>query len=417
MKKSIVIFFFLLTNFTLAQSGWFSLTNSSPADLFDIYFVNSTTGIVAGGTLTYGLILRTTNSGVSWDSIDVPSNGNMFRDLEFTDANTGYAVGNGGVIIKTTNAGANWTALVSGTTQNLRCISFYPSGTGATGMASGFNGTILKTVNAGANWTVLNTGLTTETLYSIQYVDGNIAYAVGGTQSNVHTIIKTTNGGTNWLPQSAGLNNLLRGVFFQDVNTGYAVGDNGNIIKTTNGGSNWQILAGGVTNSLLRDIYFVNSTTGYIAAGFAKIYKTTNSGVNWIQQNTTATQDLQSVYFQNSSTGYIVGNKGVILKTVNGGVGVRKVSSEVPQSFSLNQNYPNPFNPTTEITFNISQAGFVLLKIFDLKGKEISNLINEKIIPGSYSMNFNASGLSSGVYYYRLTVNEYSETKKMVLIK
>ncbi len=98
-------------------------------------------------------------------------------------------------------------------------------------------------------------------------------------------------------------------------------------------------------------------------------------------------------------------------------VGVNQTSTEVPSNFSLSQNYPNPFNPTTNIKFAVSKAGFVSLKIYDISGREVSSLVNENLTVGSYSYTFDASKLSSGIYFYTMRSNNFTDTKKMMLIK
>lgn len=97
-------------------------------------------------------------------------------------------------------------------------------------------------------------------------------------------------------------------------------------------------------------------------------------------------------------------------------VGVKNIST-VASDYSLSQNYPNPFNPTTNIKFSIKKAGFVTLKVYDINGKEVSTLVNNKMEIGSYEYTLNASNLSSGVYFYTIKANGYTETKKMMLIK
>jgi hypothetical protein len=100
-------------------------------------------------------------------------------------------------------------------------------------------------------------------------------------------------------------------------------------------------------------------------------------------------------------------------------------NSEVTSDFRLEQNYPNPFNPITKIKFNIPQSvilsgaknPFIELKIFDNLGREVSTLVNEQLKPGTYDVDFDGSNFSSGVYYYKLIAGDYSETKKMVLVK
>lgn len=86
-------------------------------------------------------------------------------------------------------------------------------------------------------------------------------------------------------------------------------------------------------------------------------------------------------------------------------------------SFELSQNYPNPFNPSTRIRYEIPQRGFVTIKIFDVLGNEITTLVNEEKSFGGYEIEFNGSGLVSGIYYYRITVGDFSQTKKMLYLK
>jgi hypothetical protein len=83
----------------------------------------------------------------------------------------------------------------------------------------------------------------------------------------------------------------------------------------------------------------------------------------------------------------------------------------------LENNYPNPFNPTTKINFQIQKSGHVSLKVYDMLGKEVANLIDGVKEAGKYSIDFDASNLSSGTYFYYLKAGEYSESKKMVLTK
>jgi hypothetical protein len=88
-----------------------------------------------------------------------------------------------------------------------------------------------------------------------------------------------------------------------------------------------------------------------------------------------------------------------------------------PDKFSLNQNHPNPFNPTTSISFNLPAAGQVSLKVFDISGKEVAGLVDNYLEAGRHSINFDASSLSSGVYYYKLASGNNVSMRKMLLIK
>lgn len=92
-------------------------------------------------------------------------------------------------------------------------------------------------------------------------------------------------------------------------------------------------------------------------------------------------------------------------------------SSEIPSEYRLSQNYPNPFNPSTKITFSLPDKQFVKLTVFDITGKEVKTLVNEQMDAGIFEIDFNASGLSSGVYFYRLSAGDFSDVKKMILTK
>jgi hypothetical protein len=98
-------------------------------------------------------------------------------------------------------------------------------------------------------------------------------------------------------------------------------------------------------------------------------------------------------------------------------------SDLIPSAYSLSQNYPNPFNPNTKIKFDIqksvvsSQYSVVTLKVFDILGKEVVTLVNEKLNPGTYEVTFDGSNYASGIYFYQLKAGEFIETKKLVLLK
>jgi hypothetical protein len=98
-------------------------------------------------------------------------------------------------------------------------------------------------------------------------------------------------------------------------------------------------------------------------------------------------------------------------------VGIISNSNNIPTVYKLSQNYPNPFNPATKINYQIPVKGYVSLKIYDMLGRVVKELVNEIKSQGFYTVDYDASGLSSGIYLYRLECNGYIETKKMVMIK
>jgi hypothetical protein len=97
--------------------------------------------------------------------------------------------------------------------------------------------------------------------------------------------------------------------------------------------------------------------------------------------------------------------------------GVKALNTGIPATYSLSQNYPNPFNPTTNIKYSITKESQVTLKVFDVLGREVENLVNQKQAAGSYEVNFNASKLSSGIYIYRIKAGDFVQSMKMILIK
>ncbi|MCB0724394.1 MAG: T9SS type A sorting domain-containing protein [Ignavibacteriae bacterium] len=99
-------------------------------------------------------------------------------------------------------------------------------------------------------------------------------------------------------------------------------------------------------------------------------------------------------------------------------IGISPISTEVPETFRLHQNYPNPFNPSTKIRFDVpGNKEFVKLIIYDISGREVAKLVNQELAPGVYEYDFNSGTLSSGMYFYKLEAGNYSEIKKMVLVK
>ncbi len=110
-------------------------------------------------------------------------------------------------------------------------------------------------------------------------------------------------------------------------------------------------------------------------------------------------------------------NNSFLVTLVRTKVGINVISSVIPDKFSLGNNYPNPFNPETNIKFDIAKSTFAKLVVFDSRGREINTLVNEKLSPGSYQYNFNASDLPSGAYFYRLETSDFTETKRMILVK
>ena len=143
-----------------------------------------------------------------------------------------------------------------------------------------------------------------------------------------------------------------------------------------------------------------------------------------------AVPDNQGTYScRIDSSGTTIFSRNIVINDIitdvddNGGnhINNKNKKNEIPKVYSLSQNYPNPFNPATIINYQLPKASKVLLKIYDLTGREIKTLVNEEQPAGNYKVNFDASRLASGVYFYRITAtggaSSFVQTKKMILMK
>ena len=138
-----------------------------------------------------------------------------------------------------------------------------------------------------------------------------------------------------------------------------------------------------------------------------------NAGINLNNQEYKVVLDAPGLYSY-VSTPSAPSMIGTILATLTG---INPTSHNIPEKFALSQNYPNPFNPATTIRFDIAREGIAKLTVYNAVGKEIIELFNENFAAGSYTVNFNAVNLSTGIYFYRLESEGFSEIKKMTLIK
>jgi hypothetical protein len=110
-------------------------------------------------------------------------------------------------------------------------------------------------------------------------------------------------------------------------------------------------------------------------------------------------------------------NHSELEKMIDTVLTVEKLDSSLPKQYMLSQNYPNPFNPITTIEFALPNPEFVTLDVYNILGQHITTLISEKLLPGNYKYVWDASGYSSGVYYYQIVTESYTDTKKLILLR
>lgn len=206
-------------------------------------------------------------------------------------------------------------------------------------------------------------------------------------------------------------------VFFRNELTGFHNDfSQTSVSRSVTAGSTWSTTSGAGNYLRYYDACFPSANTGWLIGN--QNIKTTNGGANWNIVNIPFGNNYNSIFFIDDYTGWVAGIAGIIMKTITGGVtGINPISTELPGSYKLYQNYPNPFNPNSIIKFNILKADKVNLTIFDITGKEIKSLVNEILNAGTYEVDFNGEELSSGIYFYTLKTDDFSDTKKMMLIK
>ncbi len=159
-------------------------------------------------------------------------------------------------------------------------------------------------------------------------------------------------------------------------------------------------------------------TVKYNSAGVQQWFKRENGNTNGNDYaSSIAVFDTGKIFITGSANFTPPGSIVYYTIRYSNVVGIKPISNIVPSSYSLNQNYPNPFNPTTNFKFGIPKSGFVNITLYDMLGREMEKLVNENLNAGEYLVDLDASKYSSGVYYYKLTTDEFTQTKKMMLVK
>ncbi len=172
-------------------------------------------------------------------------------------------------------------------------------------------------------------------------------------------------------------------------------------------------------------VIFLKSSSGHSDICYKR---STDSGVNWepdlILTSNSLSSENTSIFVSNSTVNILWtdlrhGNGEIYYKKNPTGnpIGIMPISNEIPEHYNLMQNFPNPFNPQTNINFDIPIIGFVKLVIYDVNGRVVETLVENELNIGKYSITWNAEKYASGIYFYRIITNDYSEVKKMILIK
>ena len=392
------------------------------------------------------VIYRTNNSGLPDNSV-----GTVLIDSTNTKWITtlnGFArlKGNTWTVYDTTNSGmpANHCGVVSKDNQNRLWITSSPKGVMR---YDGINWMVYNNENTGVpvnstccmciddsdtkwiggfglikfnntTWTHYNTGnsgIPSNMVLSV-YSKDNILW-VGTWDAGVGRF-----DGQNWTVYNAGNSGLPSNRIYQidsdnDGNIWFAT-QFGGVTKFNYSQNQWTIYNrenSGLPTNNLWSVYIDNNNTKWIGYSGCAIYNDTN----WQTFSYSFIGDVIGFAKDKYNNMWICSaGSGLFVYNPAGVVGVENQQNEIPASYKLYQNYPNPFNPTTVIRFQIQDARFVTIKLFDIIGKEISTLVNEKKQPGTYEVTFDGSRISSGIYFYGFSVDgKLIDTKKLILIK
>ncbi len=440
----------------LAAQTWEQQTNPNGV-LGKIQFVSATEGWIAAGEAK---LLHTTDGGGSWAVVDPVPSDTVFTfsdpaaSMSWAGVAQGWIIGTlgtsmsdarGAVVYRTTDGGGTWgkTTLSSDSGDIGIQIQFVD---GSTGYATIFNqkgsiGTrLMKSIDGGGSWNpVASSGV-----FGLScFVDANTAWATSRYSSDsIHyewVISHTTDGGANWSNQYTDVDNTnktLNAIQFTDLNHGWVAGDSCKFLRTTDGGAHWTAITntGMPHDAKSKCIFFLDANNGWIGTSYAVpgpeitprriLLHTTDGGASWTTQQPsflfdsahTHTSAIFSIYFHDVDNGWIIGDYGVI-GHLSTGTGAGAASGGVPAAFALDQNYPNPFNPTTTIGYSLPSGAPVSLVIYDALGRCVRTLVRERQDAGRHAAVLDASGLSSGVYFYHLRAGSYAQTKMLVIVR
>jgi photosystem II stability/assembly factor-like uncharacterized protein len=448
------------TQMSVGLASWFS----------GLRFLNETTGLLVGSD---GAVLKTTDAGITWTH-QVGGPRVPLYGVRFLKSSRGIVVGYQGFIYGTVDGGFTWQTAASGTTNDLRGIDFQDQ---EIGISVGDNGTILRTLDGGLSWSAqrltggywfkgvatspvgyaMIVGRRDSMISALAWItrtailrsddSGNrwgeiympwgkelTAVSTGGLSTVIAVgesgyIARSLDRGITWRLQ-AGIADSMNGVSivtdkrltavtFAAPNIAVAVGEGGVIVRSPDGGSRWTVQKSPTTNNL-NGVWTSNGLDVVAVGDGGTVIISSNGGVTWTGVATPATVDLHAIHFLDAERGTIVGDNGVVLRTVAGGVvSMAEVQANVspPSEFELAQNYPNPFNGQTTIEFRLPRTSSVIVKLFDLLGREIATLVDEIRPQGAYRVRWDASNLPSGVYFCRLSVGDFLATKKLLLLK
>ncbi|MBM4157429.1 MAG: T9SS type A sorting domain-containing protein [Ignavibacteria bacterium] len=399
----LVLFFFSVLNYTLltndCRTQWVQMSDGLSISMANCLAISGNYILAGMGNF----INYTTNNGVNW----YQSNLGYCTYSFATSGNEGYAgVSNAGVY-HSSNNGQNWD------TTGLRNKTVYAVAINSQNyiFAGTFGTTPLYiSTNNGQSWAATNLSTNAGTVWAIT-INGNNIY----TGTNGLGLCLSINNGANWTEHLFN-ESVVYSISISGSNIFAGTHDHG-IYRSTNNGTNWAI-----TSLNFVSVRSLTTYGNYIFAGTdSGFYVSTNNGVNWTQKNEglgiIGNKRINSLLIANNYIFAATQTAAVWRRNLSDIIGIQKISENVPEFYSLGQNYPNPFNSMTNFKFQMLNSGMAKIIVYDILGKEVITLVNEKLAPGTYEIRFDGGNLSSGIYFYRMTAGNFVQTKKMLMIK
>lgn len=416
------LLFLLLTPSLLSQNCSYSWSAQASGTTQLLYTVKAVSELVCWTGGSNATIRRTTDGGVTW--VNGNSNpGVITGQVNYIDAIDGSNAwltstsGGSTFIYRTTTGGNLWQQVFSSSQTVIFGLKMHDASNGfAFGDPIAGVWQLLITSNGGLNWQLSPTAPAAQNIETCLPRSFYVAMPNIWWGTSITTIYRSTNAGVSFTSHNANVSGIyILALHFNSEGTGLSASVT--MSKSTNSGASYTSLpapgAGNISGiqGSGEDFWYIRGTG---------VYRSTNSGNSWEQVYNTAST-LQHIDFPDGlsgcQAGWAVGNGGNIHKMTGSVTSSGGNNTEIPKEYELKQNYPNPFNPTTNFGLRIADFGFVTLKVFDISGKEVAVLLNEKLNAGVYNVEFNASHLTSGVYFYTLRAAGFTQTKKMLLVK
>jgi hypothetical protein len=383
------------------NAQWVQMNNGMDT-VTAVSFASSGNNIFAG---TYYGIYVTTNAGSNWTKTS------FINDAVFSMLVNGNKIFAGtwhnGIYLSTNN-GMNWYP----TTMNVASVFCLANIGNNIFAGTELSGAYISTDN-GTHW--VQTPLR-DTSINCFAISGN-KIAAGTNSKGVYI---SSNNGANWT-QTALNNKYILSLAYSGNNIYAGTVQNG-IYVSTNDGVNWTqslIISNPIYALTMSGSNIIAGIYQYSYSGIGGVHISTNNGTSWIPKNQGFNLPIIQVYAMTVVNNYIFTGlyKSTWRRTISEIMEINNISTEAPSKYSLGQNYPNPFNPMCNVQFSMYNAGQVKLVVYNVMGREVQTLVNEKLNAGTYEVKFDGSMLNSGVYFYRLVTKDFSETKRMLLIK